>query len=318
MSGYSFRRISEHNLQDYISIFSQVFDSVPSKEQVAQKFEYADAQLSYLGFIAYDSKNEAAAFYGVFACKYLIDGILVICAQSGSTMTLESHRGKGLFVKLAQRTYELAQSQGVQFVFGMPNHNSFHGLMNSLKWTFTHRMMAAALFLPSFRLLGFNNSLDVNPYFETKQESELNDRQQFNFFDKLALGSKAALLFQNRALHRPLENYHGKQGFLLARNNVAIWVKMNVNQTVSIGDVFLLPNARPLEIYICFALLYLSCLFKGISRIKFYCSSDNAVAKYFRFPWIKKKSLHFGFFNLGSYPDLPKKLQITYGDYDTF
>ena len=45
-----------------------------------------------------------------------------------NTATHADHRGKGLFTRLAQATYDRAASEGYGFVVGVANANSTHGL----------------------------------------------------------------------------------------------------------------------------------------------------------------------------------------------
>jgi hypothetical protein len=55
-------------------------------------------------------------------------------AISTATVTDASHRGKGLFTKLAQALYEDLKKDGCQIVFGFPNKQSFHGFVSRLGW----------------------------------------------------------------------------------------------------------------------------------------------------------------------------------------
>ena len=53
---------------------------------------------------------------------------------SMTTMVAASHRQHGLFVKLAQATYERARADGVDFVMGFPNEMSTPGFRKRLNW----------------------------------------------------------------------------------------------------------------------------------------------------------------------------------------
>jgi hypothetical protein len=55
-------------------------------------------------------------------------------AISTATATDTKHRGKGLFVKLAQALYEDLRKDGCQIVFGFPNAQSIHGFIARLGW----------------------------------------------------------------------------------------------------------------------------------------------------------------------------------------
>jgi hypothetical protein len=91
--------------------------------------------LPVIGFIAIHIRtNSPAAFYGVFPVQVLINGKKVLAAQSGDTMTHRQHQKKGLFVHLAQITFEECRKQGIEIIFGLPNNNSYHGFTKKLFW----------------------------------------------------------------------------------------------------------------------------------------------------------------------------------------
>jgi hypothetical protein len=55
-------------------------------------------------------------------------------------MTNPRHRLKGLFVELSEITFQLCRQQGIAFVFGFPNQNSYHGAVKRLGWQEMHTM----------------------------------------------------------------------------------------------------------------------------------------------------------------------------------
>lgn len=76
-----------------------------------------------------------AAFYGVIPEIYLINGREYIVYQSMDTMTHPNFQKRGLFIKLAQMTYDyLIEKQGNVYIVGVPGGNSFHGFVNKLHW----------------------------------------------------------------------------------------------------------------------------------------------------------------------------------------
>ncbi len=99
-----------------------------------KKYDTKSFGAEYTGYIGYSPAGEPAAYYGVFPCRVLADGKSLLAAQSGDTMTHPDHRGKGLFIKLAVKTYELCRSLGIGFVFGFPNENSYPGFVKKLAW----------------------------------------------------------------------------------------------------------------------------------------------------------------------------------------
>lgn len=79
-------------------------------------------------------QNQLAAIYTALPVKVRINGQVKKALQSIDTLTDENHRGKGLFIKLANMLYNEAPEFGYSFVFGFPNANSAPGFFNKLKW----------------------------------------------------------------------------------------------------------------------------------------------------------------------------------------
>lgn len=83
------------------------------------------------------------AFYGDmlvahYACvpyKMKICGRVAMGLFDMATVTHPEHRGKGLFKRLAQITYDYAREHGYEFVLGVANANSFPGYMKYFPFT---------------------------------------------------------------------------------------------------------------------------------------------------------------------------------------
>jgi GNAT superfamily N-acetyltransferase len=203
--GYSFERINENNLKHLITLYKNAFNIDVSINFLEKKYNTKCFGADYIGFLAITKNDIPAAYYGVFPLVSEIGGSKVVCAQSGDTMTHHDHRGKGLFVDLAKRTYELAKNNGIKFIFGFPNQNSYPGFVKKLNWVhnddlnlYSIKVLTLPLvkivkklpFLNSvysliFNLItlfykknlhGFNNSLSVFGY-----DSLLHDENFFNY-----------------------------------------------------------------------------------------------------------------------------------------
>lgn len=115
------------------ALFRAAFNAPLEKSSFAKKYDTKELGHGVIGFLAVHAATQTpAAFYGVFPVTVLMGGKEVLAAQSGDTMTHPAHQRKGLFVRLAQMTYEECRKAGVQLVFGQPNKNSYHGLVNKL------------------------------------------------------------------------------------------------------------------------------------------------------------------------------------------
>ena len=131
---YIFERLSETRLKDIQYLYKACFNETVSIDFLQKKYDTKSFGAEYTGYIAYSPAGAPAAYYGVFPCRVLADGKSLLAAQSGDTMTHPDHRGKGLFIKLAVKTYELCRSMGIGFVFGFPNENSYPGFVKKLAW----------------------------------------------------------------------------------------------------------------------------------------------------------------------------------------
>lgn len=134
---YRVERLSRDRLHDLELLHNAVYGRWPAENYFPQKYDTAYTGISHIGYIAYDTGNLPVAYYGVLPCFMQLDGKQFLAAQSGDTMTHPAHQKKGLFVELANRTYELCRQNGIQLVYGFPNQNSEHGLINKLGWTTT-------------------------------------------------------------------------------------------------------------------------------------------------------------------------------------
>lgn len=134
---YRVERITPEAYPQLVTLMHRCFGGAPSIERVRSKFSTAVFGAADIGYIAFASNGEPAAYYGVFPVRVWLDGSIHMAAQSGDTMTDPRHQKRGLFVRLAKLTYELANAQGVRFIFGYPNENSRPGFERRLGWRFT-------------------------------------------------------------------------------------------------------------------------------------------------------------------------------------
>lgn len=84
--------------------------------------------------------EELVAHYACIPYKMEIEGRVVMGLFDMATVTHPDHRGKGLFKKLAQTTYDYAKKNGFEFVLGVANANSFPGYMKYFPFTFVGQL----------------------------------------------------------------------------------------------------------------------------------------------------------------------------------
>ena len=130
---YRIEKLSAENIHHLIPLYKAVFREKVSHKFLLKKYDTQSVGPEFVGFIAHTPNGTAVAYYGVIPCFFQLNGKKVIAAQSADTMTHPDHRKKGLFQKLALKTYALAAEQGIKFVFGFPNQDSYPGFIK-LNW----------------------------------------------------------------------------------------------------------------------------------------------------------------------------------------
>lgn len=119
-----------------IDRIGNIFSSNANPKKLSKlKWQYlcAPGGKSYSAF-AVSGTGADAAVYSVFGVKAKINGQLGLVCQSLDTLTDRDHRGKGLFTKIAQSTFQKCDEDGVNFVYGFPNSSSAPGFFNKLGW----------------------------------------------------------------------------------------------------------------------------------------------------------------------------------------
>jgi len=135
MSDYRFERLSKENLKHLVLLYNSSFNLATDVNYLEKKYNTSAFGAAYIGFLAFHNQTgQAAAYYGVFPILVKLNNTEILAAQSGDTMTHPKHQGKGLFTILAKMTYELAEKENINFVFGFPNKNSYPGFVKKLSW----------------------------------------------------------------------------------------------------------------------------------------------------------------------------------------
>lgn len=132
---YTFKSINTEDLITLQTLHNQSFHAQHSLQYVKNKYETINFGKAPIGFLAIDKHNFPCAYYGVFPIKISYENQTFIACQSGDTMTHPEHRGKGLFMKLADKTYENCTQENIAFVFGFTNSQSHRGF-GKLGWKF--------------------------------------------------------------------------------------------------------------------------------------------------------------------------------------
>ncbi|MEE1322611.1 MAG: GNAT family N-acetyltransferase [Bacteroidales bacterium] len=143
------------NTADYEIKFSDFSKSSDLEKLVDLQHEvYPDKIFSVAGFKNWYIENPSGrvisfnawkgekivAHYACIPKKMLINNEIVLGIHSMATVTHPQYRGKGLFKKLAELTYNYARENGYKFVTGVANANSFPGFIKYFPFQFVAQL----------------------------------------------------------------------------------------------------------------------------------------------------------------------------------
>ena len=138
IASYRHERLSKINLAHLDILYEAVYNKPRHHNYFLKKYNTAYTGNGYIGFIAYNDQ-QPVAYYGVVPCFIKYNEEMILAAQSVDTMTHPAYRYQGLFVQLAERTFDLCRMEGINLIFGFPNQNSLKGFMK-LGWQTTEVM----------------------------------------------------------------------------------------------------------------------------------------------------------------------------------
>lgn len=262
MSEYTFVRVSSDNLTHLQLLYKVAFNAVVSIDFFKKKFDTSAMGAEWLGYIAFDEKGTPAAYYGVFPCVCDYFGEKILVAQSGDTMTHPEHRGKGLFIQLAKKTYDLARNNGVKFIFGFPNSNSYPGFVKKLNWLHKEDLNIYNLKISTVPLAKIAKKINfLQPLYAFYCRAILS----FYISKDKCFNNSVCNEFYAGIRHDKLffdyKNYY--ESYVLRIQNKKVWVKFDGR--LWIGDIEKLSKME-FEIVI-----------KTLKRIAFFCGADNIV-----------------------------------------
>ncbi|MFK7923661.1 MAG: GNAT family N-acetyltransferase [Bacteroidia bacterium] len=133
-SAYQFAKIGTEpaSLNALSHFLGRVFEQSDLFSDDYLRWQYAanpDGQV--VGFNALQN-DQIVAHYALQPFRAEIDGQSVACLLSLNTATDAAHRGKGLFIQLAEQSYALAKKLGYELIIGVANANSMPGFVNKL------------------------------------------------------------------------------------------------------------------------------------------------------------------------------------------
>ena len=237
---YFFEKLDENKIDDLLFLFKEVFNSFPSKDEIANKHKNCHGQQKFIGYIAYDKlTKKPAAFYGVFPFYSIYQGQKTLIAQSGDTMTHPNHQKKGLFFQLAKLTYDFCLKNEIKMIFGFPNSVSHPLFIKYLGFSETKRLVNITL---------FENKVEVCRFSQKNKTMAKIHNLYLKFILKFISKGKSFqnsnVVFENDKAYILHDStyYNWKSTsnkFFLKINGVNVWINCTQNQ-IAIGDIELI------------------------------------------------------------------------------
>lgn len=311
MGDYTYKRVDESCYEDLVYLFKAAFNTKTTTDYYRGKMNTGYLGVTHLGYLAYDSNNKPAAFYGVFPYQMEYKGQLYLAAQSGDTMTHPQHTGKGLFTALGKMTYELAKKEGIQFIFGFPNENSYYGFTKKLDWIHTENTNTYTWTVFTFPCAAIARRIQfLKPLYNWYAQFVLG----FYKSDKPFL-SNSAISDEFGGVHRSKEFTDYKSFYannLIDINGKTVWLK--ADGALLIGDMELKSDTRIEEV---FAQTKRLAFLLGCNKVVFSVGKDTAWDSLLKGKTKCEEGMHVGYLDLQS--GLPlDKFKFVFADSDTF
>lgn len=303
-------RLSKANLADLDKLHYAVYRKSQPVGYFAKKYDTAYTGAEYLGFIAYNEKHEPVAFYGVIPCFIRYQDQLLLAAQSADTMTHPKYQFKGLFIKLANITFDWCKEERISFIFGFPNQNSLHGFLVKLKWHMTETMSCYIIPTGIISVNGLSRRLPfLGKFYKSYQQRVLKKylHPQKGIENSVLKDGFGGL---NRNAHYlNYKTYHDTQ--VIKIREALLWIR--IKNELIIGDI-----DCPEEDFEETMNEVRKLAFKlGLSEIQFHTSHQTKLSDLFSDRYNAISSFHVLFKDLGSNIALDK-IKFTYADVDTF
>ncbi|MFY7944308.1 MAG: GNAT family N-acetyltransferase [Crocinitomicaceae bacterium] len=307
---YISEKLSENNLNQLAWLFEQEHGSKFSLEYFKRKFNTDWTGKKHIGFFAKDEENQVGAFYGGFPCQLKVDDEKILVLQSGDTITHANHRKKGLFIRLAEETYQYAESEGFDYVFGFPNKNSEHGFFQKLGWENLGSSTDFTFTFSNFNWFGLCHKFTfLKRFYESfwrKQEARysISPYELFKDYKHSYNGVRKDSNFLQYKL-----NYGNSK--LVKIDNKIFWIKKD--NGIRLGEIF--QRNEEIDIY-----SYLKPLAKafGVRRIHFSCNEHHPMFNVLSMSNAQQSSGHVAGIRGLKNKFLPNNLAFVSGDSDDF
>lgn len=124
-----------------LPLFLDAFGREFSAEKLARKYACEAGGLSGFVAVAFADNGEAAGSVGLLPWPVRFGDRSEVAGQMVDVATSNAHRGRGLFMRLAEHARELCESAGVGFLFGFPNEAAYPIWVNKLGYEHIHDLV---------------------------------------------------------------------------------------------------------------------------------------------------------------------------------
>lgn len=132
-SGLTERRTVPQDAETLVRLAGMTLGCEWTREFVEWKY-FENPAGPIFGYCA-QIQGRPVAFYGNTPVRLKLGERVVVAAQAVDAMVVEEMRRRGLFVSLAQRTYNWMDRGGVALTYAFPNPQSQAGFLGRLAWT---------------------------------------------------------------------------------------------------------------------------------------------------------------------------------------
>jgi hypothetical protein len=299
-------------LAPLVPLFRDAFGRDTDSEWFARK--YACEQQGVAGFscVAFAEGGEAAGSVGLLPWAVRFGDRVEVAGQLVDVSTANAHRGRGLFVRLAEHVRELCEAAGVGFLFGFPNEAAYPIWVSKLGYAHTDDLVEYRV---PVRTLWAERVAQRTGPLRARYERYVRRTLGGHVPDDLVLENSLLLegfagVARDQAFHAYKSAFGGSR--VLAVDGGRVWLK--VKRGLLIGDLEASSEAdlgRTVQ-----ALRRLAARL-GVHQILFQASKDTRFSPFFASRFRPFPALPVIYRNLSS--QIPvDKIRYTFGDLDNF
>jgi GNAT superfamily N-acetyltransferase len=129
-------------LAPLISLFHDAFGGRRfDLDSLRRKYACEHGGVSGFACVAFDDNGEAAGAVGVLPWPVRLGDRVETAGQMVDVSTHSAHRGRGLFVALADHARDVCDTAGIAFLYGFPNQEAYPIWIHKLGYEHTHDLV---------------------------------------------------------------------------------------------------------------------------------------------------------------------------------